>query len=95
MSVLIKGMKMPTSCLRGGCPIEGGSCSLWEDEYWKSPDEPYHMRHPKCPLVEVPTPHGRLIDADALCAGKLSNDNVVIYAKTAPTIIEAEEGAEE
>lgn len=23
-------------------------------------------RHPKCPLVEVPGPHGRLIDADAL-----------------------------
>jgi hypothetical protein len=21
-------------------------------------------RHPECPMVEVPTPHGRLIDAD-------------------------------
>jgi hypothetical protein len=25
----------------------------------------FHKRYEKCPLVEVPTPHGRLIDADA------------------------------
>lgn len=37
-------------------------------------------------------PHGRLIDADALCDGRVSNDNVVICAKCAPTIIPAEEG---
>lgn len=23
-------------------------------------------RHPDCPMTEIPTPHGRLIDADAL-----------------------------
>lgn len=40
--------------------------------------------------VPVP-PHGRLIDADALCEGRVRNDNVVICAKCAPTIIEAEE----
>ena len=40
---------------------------------------------------EVP-PHGRLIDADALCEGRVSNDNVVICAQCAPTIIPAEEG---
>lgn len=65
MSVLIKGMEMPKSCLHGGCPIDGASCSLWDEKYWKSPDEPYRKRHPKCPLIPVP-PHGRLIDADAL-----------------------------
>ena len=26
-----------------------------------------HKRHKRCPLIEVKTPHGRLIDADALC----------------------------
>lgn len=63
MSILIKGMEMPTSCLRGECPIAGEYCGLWEEKHWKSPDEPYRKRHPKCPLVPVP-PHGRLIDAD-------------------------------
>ena len=23
-----------------------------------------HLRHPDCPMVELPTPHGRLVDAD-------------------------------
>lgn len=27
-----------------------------------------HLRHPDCPMVELPTPHGRLIDADRLLA---------------------------
>lgn len=55
-----------------------------------------------CPLVPVPEPHGRLIDADELCnrlekAGKIkpyleSALNVAIsFALTAPTIIPAEE----
>ena len=44
--------------------------------------------------VPVP-PHGRLIDADALCEGRVSNDNVVICAKCAPTIIPASEEAGE
>ena len=65
MSVLIKGMEIPKSCLHGACPLDGASCSLWEEKYWKSPTAPYRKRHPKCPLVPVP-PHGRLIDADAL-----------------------------
>lgn len=42
--------------------------------------------------VPVP-PHGRLIDADALCDGLVSNHPVVIHANTAPTIIPAEEEA--
>ena len=39
-------------------------------------------RHPDCPLTELPTPHGRLIDADAYqYSGDLIDE---------PTIIEAE-----
>ena len=53
----------------------------------------------RCPLVEIPTPHGRLIDADELA-------NKTFYSKTsapyityktfvdAPTVIEPE-GSEE
>lgn len=42
-----------------------------------------------CEAVPIPE-HGRLIDADALCEGRVSNDNVVICAKAAPTIIPAD-----
>ena len=43
--------------------------------------------------IPVP-PHGRLIDADALCEGRVSNDNVVIHARCAPTIIPADKEGE-
>ena len=54
MSILIRGMEMPKNCdvcfMRDAC------------EY----SMPLGKRLTDCPLVEVPTPHGRLIDADAL-----------------------------
>ena len=49
-----------------------------------------------CPLVEIPTPHGRLIDADEL-ANKtfysLTGAPYITYRTfcNAPTVIEAEE----
>lgn len=64
MSVLIKGMEMPETCekcrmnvamfLFPDGPI--GHCMLLKGRADKR----------KCPLVPVPTPHGRLIDEDAL-----------------------------
>lgn len=68
MSILIKGMEMPTSC--GDCPIGDSLCcslmpgvpALWK-EYTIAVRT--NRRHSDCPLVRVP-PHGRLIDADAL-----------------------------
>jgi hypothetical protein len=104
MSVLIKGMEMPKNC--EVCPLNFYECALLE----KSSEEIMQYfggdsRHPGCPLVEVLTPHGRLIDADALkeiefCG--LQADKKIIYqmgwndaieaiAKNAPTIIQAEE----
>ena len=59
MSILIKGMEMPKSCL--SCPLQGGTadCRLTQKTYnWGLPERPSD-----CPLVPVP-PHGRLIDAD-------------------------------
>ena len=59
MSILIKGIAMPKESWdcpchdgeTGWCKVTGSSC------------EPI----PKdCPLVEVPTPHGRLVDADLI-----------------------------
>lgn len=65
MSILIKGMKMPTNC---------DNC-LFDNNIWcllnpKSAGMIYDIADGKpewCPLVPVP-PHGRLIDADAFAA---------------------------
>lgn len=71
MSVLIKGMEMPTNC---------ENCRFWyqdqdsEHNVWSRCTALNHneiitfrtMRRSDCPLVEVPAPHGRLIDADNL-----------------------------
>ena len=70
MSVLIKGMEMPKSCY---------FCEMYEaDLYWCSAAkrdidsfDDYDNRSSFCPLVPVP-PHGRLIDADALCTRLLT-----------------------
>ena len=58
-------------------------------------EQPEIIRDEHCPLIDIPTPHGRLIDADKLA-------NKTFYSKTsapyitykkfvdAPTVIEAE-----
>lgn len=74
MSFLIKGMDMPKSCK--DCNIKRDisgwySCAL-EVKYGKPLnleniyDELIYIdsRHPDCPFDEIPTSHGRLIDAD-------------------------------
>lgn len=85
MSILIKGMKMPTSCLKGGCPVDGFFCQLWEDKYWSRVENPEKMRHRDCPLVELPD-HGDLIDRDALIA----TDSWEWIRHLAPVVIPAE-----
>jgi len=99
MSVLIKGMKMPEKC---------GSCDLFHVESpmhctvvkgHKTVGAPYGMPRPDwCPLIEIPEPHGRLIDGDALqCkVDDIGLGYFAVYGVTedtidsAPTIIEAE-----
>lgn len=92
MSILIKGMKMPQTCTMCWLsPI----CPVWVKEV--SRHKGYDYRLPACPLVEVPTPHGRLVDADALphyTGYALSASEVAKAAEAAPTIIEAEEGTD-
>lgn len=65
MSVLIKGMKMPRNSRN--CPFTV-MAEDWEKECIVGGE--YHWDNERvcegCPLVEVPTPHGRLIDADEL-----------------------------
>ena len=64
MSVLIKGMKMPSSCME--CPLSDHEawCLIpgdWRERYYCPDDERSH----DCPLVEIPE-GARLIDADIL-----------------------------
>ena len=67
MSVIVRGMGMPQKC---------GQCNLYHAEHpmhcmvvegHRTVGAPYGMPRPDwCPLVEIPTPHGRLIDKDKL-----------------------------
>ena len=92
MSILIKGMEMPTSC---------AFCPMFDDVYTHFGDEEVYVcklgvnlnyyqyagNEPKdCPLVPVP-PHGDLIDRDALPTSRVEWEDIV----NAPTIIPAED----
>ena len=86
MGVFIKGMEMPERC--GQCFLRVGNCK----------QRIYMEQRPKnCPLVEIPTPHGRLIDADAIQDyNEATHDynNIKVVSEydiaDAPTVIEAE-----
>lgn len=98
MSILIRGMKMPENCgeciwIQRGypdwCDLPMGK-DLYNDK--KRPDW--------CPLVEVPFPHGPLIDADKLLKKGINLSWSVqkwvseVDIGLMRTIIEAEEGEE-
>lgn len=101
MRVLIKGMDMPKCC--ADCPLndEYDDCGALDTDYYT--EGKYTGRLPNCPLVEVPTPHGRLIDADELMkvikeyddefGNEIEHGRCVSFLATVlemPTIIEAE-----
>ena len=97
MSVLIKGMKMPEHC--GYCRFSyDGICHALQRV--KYPQDMKDGKLADCPLVEIPTPHGRLIDADRLLRTEIKHlyyhlpngDTAIpiIDVEHAPTIIEAE-----
>ena len=103
MSILIKGMRIPENCIK--CPMQfGGMCYVMPaevDESRVAPTVEAAQKQGKptwCPLVEVPEPHGRLIDGDAL---QCKVDDIVLgyyevlgvtedTIDSAPTAIEAE-----
>ena len=83
MGVYIKGMEMPKNCIEChitkpySCWIVGIIFSS-EDESWI-----YKKRPNWCPLVEIPTPHGKLIDAD-----KFKSDNPLHIELDVPYVTE-------
>lgn len=109
MSVLIKGMKMPKSCMNCMfCGFAGANCEL--DTCLITGSAQKHIPHskmPDCPLIEVPDGHGRLIDADALIermfdqlvAKTMMFGGQYVYTKeeinNAPTVIPSDKEGEE
>lgn len=82
MSILIRGMEMPVGCTL--CPIRSRRFCYAAKAFIEKP--PVIGRHERCPLVELPAQHGRLIDADALKAvvcealkKALDNDSVNLF----------------
>ena len=92
MSILIKGMDMPTRC--ADCPMcyDFISCQLEGKAFGEI--DCIEIRADWCPLIELP-PHGRLIDADMLTTvtemvnGEFKTYIEVFEVDDAPTIIEA------
>lgn len=107
MSVIIKGMKMPKSC--DSCDLiqfddEGLEAHCPLSPYYRWCGTPPDYRPEGCLLVEVPTPHGKLIDEETIYNNVKSRCNnchiracaicgvtcILNDIRTAPTIIEAE-----
>lgn len=72
MSILIKGMKIPFMKDNTGMKMEickiGGIIEIGIKDGLPHASEQWHYYD----VVEVPEPHGRLIDADELCKGLMS-----------------------
>lgn len=63
MSVLVKGMEMPTNCRECPVALNGKYCRITKSY---TTYIVLKARPENCPLVEIPVPHGRLIDAEKL-----------------------------
>jgi len=109
MSLLINGMDMPSSCqscklkrfagnrVLSGCKPE----ALYECPFCDGLFALKNKRQPTCKFKQLPTPHGRLIDADRLIAVLKSaipyeqrTSTVLCMIKNienAPTVVEAED----
>ena len=95
MSVLIKGMEMPKHCRN--CKFSYFTHGISMKCLFISEACKIKGRLSNCPLVAVPTLHGRLIDADELIGylNEWLSDPVALFGFTRiinhqPTIIEAE-----
>ena len=94
MSVLVKGMELPKNCFKDDCPclnMESGYCQADKEQRYVDGDRPDW-----CPLAEVPTPHGRLIDVSTAYQNtmKYGNGTRKLFMKfidELPTVIETED----
>lgn len=113
MGAYIKGMEMPKRCVGCACydRTRGDEIYTYDGcnalgmrfnenvSYGANIHDPFEGIYKDCPLVPVNTPHGRLIDANAL-VDTVMHTNIQADIKEfiedligiAPTVIEAEEG---
>lgn len=66
MSLIIKGMQLPSECSECLFSCYDVSVCAPAECIILGERSARHCRPKICPLVEIPTPHGRLIDADYL-----------------------------
>ena len=87
MGVFVKGMYLPPNC--SFCPMTNDGFYLCKaNNPHKQLEDDCEERRPNwCPLIEVPEPHGDLIDRDALPKPRAEWEDIV----NAPTIIPASE----
>lgn len=94
MSIVIKGIMMPTSCL--DCPIYDNynyHCKLYSYGIPARYNYDSSKRPEWCELEELPEHHGRLIDADQmrnLWADCSINGSILPLLDARPTVVEAE-----
>lgn len=92
MSCLIRGMDMPKNCM--SCPFPAVGVDAYYCHCPTQDGKEYDFKYADtipdtCPLVEVPTPHGRLGDLDNIY---VDGEGYFWFSENeAPTIIEAEE----
>ena len=94
MSVLIKGAKPPKNCwdcqLNVAITIHGAHCPYAERIVSQEEFNMHSGRHPNCPLGEVPTPHGDLVDRDEIEVDVWEDYDGLNYQLYGKTVIEAE-----
>ena len=90
MSVLVRGMAMQKTC--NDCGLRDSFDCWITDSYIESR---FSKRNDNCPLVEIPTPHGDLVDRNELLAeydrlheGKAGNARKIM--EQARTVLESE-----
>ena len=88
MSILIKGMDMPKASNEDCIAVirSNGKVEVWQTG----------TREFEAKAIQIPTPHGRLIDADKLRENIEEVDRpdgytALVHIKYAPTILESEE----
>lgn len=107
MSIIVNGVDMPNSCkcclfciptepddYIDDSPYE---CVINQYLHWATWTDVPNFISEGCKISGIPTPHGRLIDADKLSisilkAMKNGDDSVIGLIDKTPTIIEAEQG---
>lgn len=80
MGVYIKGLEMPETC--GECVARHlAKCGV-TIQWLLGPEEHYKTKKEDCPLVEIKTPHGRIIDADKIDVIASAPRGISIEAQT-------------